>query len=91
MEFSDEENIKATLLYHLRRKKKIGESHTPFDTLKKGFPSNLGKNVKNIAEELIKKGYIIPKPASYGLQVSLNKDKLQEIEDFIKNVLGYEF
>ena len=90
MEFSDEEKIKATLLYHLRRKKKIGESHTPFDTLKKGFPSHLGKDIKKIAEELIKKRYIIPKPASYGLQVSLNKEKLQEVEDFIKRILGYE-
>lgn len=91
MEFSDEENIRATLLYHLRRKKKIGESHTPFDTLKRGFPSHLGKDVKNIAEELIKKGYLIPKPTNYGLSVSLNKEKLQEVEALIKKVLGYEF
>lgn len=91
MEFSDEENIMATLLYHLRRKRKIGESHTPFDTLKKGFPSHLGKDIKKIAEELIKKGYMISKPTSYGLQVSLNKEKLQEVEALIKKVLGYDF
>ena len=90
MDFNDEE-IKATLLYHLRRKRKIGESHTPFDTLKKGFPSYLGKNVEKIAKELVKKGYLITKPTSYGLQVSLNKEKLKEIEDFIKKILGYEF
>ncbi|MFH1711159.1 MAG: hypothetical protein ABH840_02515 [Nanoarchaeota archaeon] len=91
MEFSDEEKIKATLFYHLRRKKKIGESHTPFDTLKRGFPSHLGKDVTKIAEDLIKKGYIISKPTNYGLQVSLNKGKLQEVEDLIKRVLGYDF
>ena len=87
----DEDKIKATILYHLRRKKVIGGVHTPFDTLRRGFPSHLGKDIKKIAEELIKKGYIITKPASYGLQVSLNKEKLQEIEAFIKKVLGYEF
>ena len=91
MEFSDEEKIKATLLYHLRRKKIIGGVHTPFDTIMRGFPSHQGKDVKKIAHELIKKGYLITKPASYGLQVSLNKDKIQEIEEFIKKVLGYEF
>jgi hypothetical protein len=91
MEFSDEEKIKATLLYHLRRKKVIGGKHTAFDTLRRGFPSHLGKDIKKIADELIKKGLIITKPAPYGLQVSLNKEKLKEIEKFIQIVLGYNF
>ena len=91
MEFSDGDKIKATLLFHLRRKRKIGESHTAFETLKKGFPSHLGKDIKKIAKELIREGYIISKPTSYGLQVSLNKEKLQETEDFIKKILGYAF
>lgn len=91
MEFSDEDKIKATILYHLRRKRIIGNKHTPFDTLKMGFPSHLGKDIKKIAEQLIKQGYIITKPTSYGLQVSLNKEKLKEIEYFIKRILGYEF
>ena len=87
----DEEKIKATILYHLRRKKVIGGVHTPFDTLKRGFPSHPGKDVNNIAKELIKHGLILTKPAPYGLQVSLNKEKIKEIEDFIKRVLGIEF
>lgn len=91
MEFSDEDKIKATLLYHLRRKRIIGGKHTAFDTLRRGFPSHLGKDIKKIAEELIKQGFIITKPAPYGLQVSLNKEKLKEIEEFIKIVLGYSF
>jgi hypothetical protein len=91
MEFSDEENIKATLLYHLRRKKVIGGVHIPIDTLRRGFPSHLGKDIDKIAKELIRQGYIITKLTSYGLQVSLNKEKLQEIEAFIKKVLGYKF
>jgi hypothetical protein len=91
MEFNDEDKIKATILYHLRRKRVIGGVHTPFDTITKGFPSHLGKDVKKIAESLIKEGLILTKPASYGLQISLNKNKLQEIEPFIKKVLGCEF
>jgi hypothetical protein len=91
MEFNDEDKIKATILYHLRRKRVIGGVHTPFDTITRGFPSHLGKDVKKIAESLIKQGLILTKPASYGLQISLNKNKLQEIESFIKKVLGCEF
>jgi len=91
MNFNDEEKIRATLLYHLRRKKVIGGVHTPFDTLKRGFPSHLGKDIKKIAEELIKQRYIITKPTNQGLHVSLNKERIKEVEEFIKRVLGYEF
>ena len=49
MEFSDEDKIKATILYHLRRKKSYWEEvHTHFDTLKRGFPSHLGKDIKKL-------------------------------------------
>ncbi len=91
MDFNDDEKIKATILYHLRRKKVIGGVHTPFDTITRGFPSHIGKDVKKIAEELIRKGYILKKITSYGLHIYLNKDKLKEIEEFIKKILGYEF
>jgi len=86
---TEEDKIKATILYHLRRKKILGGVHTPFDTVTCGFPSHLGKDVKKICQELIKEGWIITKPASYGLQISLNKDKekLKEIEIFIKKML----
>ncbi|MBL7087032.1 MAG: hypothetical protein ISS28_08085 [Candidatus Cloacimonetes bacterium] len=91
MDFDDEEKIKATILYHLRRKKVIGGVHTHFDTLRKGFPSHLGRDINKIAKELIKKAWILTKPTSYGLQVSLNKNKLKEIEEFIKKILGFKF
>ena len=91
MGIKDEDKIKATILYHLRRKKVIGGVHTHYDTLKKGFPSNLGKEIEKVARKLIKEKYILTKPTSYGLQVSLNKNKLAEIEDFVKKVLGFDF
>jgi len=91
VEFNNEEKIKATLLYHLRRKKVIGGVHTPFDTLKRGFPSHLGKDVKEIAEKLIKERLILTKPTNQGLHVSLNKERIIEIDLFIKKVLGHEF
>jgi hypothetical protein len=87
----DDEVIRATILYHLRRKRVIGGVHTPFDTLRRGFPSHLGKDILSIAKELVKQGYLITKPTSYGLQVSLNKDRIKEIEDYIKKILGFTF
>ena len=87
MKFDDEDKIKATILYHLRRKKVIGGVHTHFDTLKKGFPSHLGKDINKIAKQLIKQELIKTKPTSYGLQVLLNKNKLKEIEEFIEKFL----
>ncbi len=91
MDFSGEDKIRATILYNLRRKKVIGGVHTHFDTLKRGFPSHLGKDIKKIANKLIKEGFIVTKPAPYGLQVSLNKNKLKEIEEFIKKILSFDF
>ncbi len=84
----EEEKIMATILYYLRRKKVIGGVHTPFDNLKKGFPSHLGKEVLKIAKYLIKEGFLLTKPAFYGLQVSLNKEKIKEIDQNILRVLG---
>lgn len=91
MEFTKEDKIKATILYHLRRKKVIGGVHTHFDTLKKGFPSHLGKEVGKVAKNMIKEGLIIIKPTSYGLQISLNKERLKKIEEFILKGLGFKF
>ena len=91
MTFSDEDNIKATLFYNLRKKRRIGEKHTSFDNLKFGFPSHIGKDILKIARELVRQGYLITKPTSYGLQVSLNKGRIKEVEEFIKKVLGIDF
>ncbi len=64
---------------------------THFDTLRRGFPSHLGKDIKKIAKDLIKKGLILTKPTPYGLQVFLNKNRLREVEDFIFKVLNFRF
>ena len=80
VDWMEDEVIAATILYNLRRKKTIGGKHTHFDTLKRGFPGHLGKDVSGIAKGLIKKGWIISKPTSYGLQVSLNNSVTKYVE-----------
>ena len=91
MKFSTDEEIMATILYHLRRGNVMGGKHTHFDTLKKGFPKHLGKQVEFFAKQLIKNYWLITKPTSYGLQVSLSVEKLKEIESFIFKILGFTF
>jgi len=72
-----DDQIKATILFKLYKRGNWGGSHTAFDNLRKGFKdSELGKGglkrVEKMARELVRVGLIIPKPISYGLQVSLN-------------------
>ena len=87
----DKDDVKATLLYHLRKKNVIGAKHTHYDTLNFGFPKHMGKEVEDAAKQLIKDGILITKPTGYGLQVSLNKERLSEIEAFIARFLGFAF
>ena len=89
--FSDDE-IKAGILFKLHRRGNWGASHTAFDNLQKGFKdSDLGrhgaKRVDELARELIRQGWIIRKPTSYGLQVSLNPRESQAIVAFMGRFL----
>ncbi len=91
----DNEYIRAKLLFALARKRKWGESHTAYEHIFRQFKSeSLGKaglkNAKNIADELTKEGFILKKPTSYGLQISLNPVKSQEIKKIIKEQLGFD-
>ena len=72
-------------MFALTRKRKWGESHTAYENMFRQFKSeSLGKaglkNVKNIAEVLMKEEFILKKPAHYGLQVSLNPKKSGEMK-----------
>ncbi len=99
---SDDE-LKASILHRLAKKRKWGESHTAFENVAKGVPSHLRGKLKDLAEELIKeglsrwqknrdkfwhqkdaKGFIIKKPTSYGLQISLSVERSEEIKWRIK-------
>lgn len=83
------DEIKATLMFKLHKRGNWGASHTALDNLKKGWKaSELGKHglrrVDQIAKELVREGTILPKPTSYGLQVSLNPRQSGEIMAFMR-------
>lgn len=84
----NEKEIEATILLKLNKLKIIGGVHTSFDNLPKGFPKHLRGDVKKYSKNLMKKGWLLSKPTSYGLQVSLNKEKLEEIFKFIEEILN---
>lgn len=91
----DNDEICARLLFALARKRNWGESHTAYEHMLRQFKTEaLGKaglkNVKNIADELMREGFIIKKPTHYGLQVSLNPKRAQEIKQLIKAQLEFD-
>ena len=79
------DELKAMILHKLAKKRKWGESHTAFENVAKGVPPHLKGKLKELAEELIKEGFITPKPTGYGLHISLNVAKSEEIKSIIKN------
>ena len=77
------DKIEITILRKLYIHKKIGGSHTSIDNLPKGFPKQLHKDVLVAAKELIKEGFLLSKPTHYGLEVSLNPRRINDIEKII--------
>lgn len=82
------EEIKAKLLFKLARRRNWGGSHTAFDNLKKGFKPKDHELVKEMTDELIREGLLLKKPTGYGLHVSLNHYRAQEIKEMIRRLLG---
>lgn len=80
--------LKATILKKLKRRGKWSGSHTSFDLLTKGIPKHLRGEAKEVATELIKDGLLLSKPTSYGLEVSLNPERKEEIDRIIQKYLS---
>lgn len=72
------------LLEKLYKLRYIGGRHTSEDNVVKGFPKHERGELKKALKELIKAGYVIPKPTSYGLEVSLNPRMIKEIRRLLE-------
>lgn len=93
-ELTDDE-VKAEILMNLIRGKYFGGKHTDIRNAAKGIdPQHLGKRghkrIDKLVREMIRQGFIVPKPTSYGFHISLNPGMAQEIKIFIKSTLGYD-
>ncbi|MBI3032278.1 hypothetical protein HYY69_02285 [Candidatus Woesearchaeota archaeon] len=78
-------DLKSTILRKLYRRRIIGGKHTAFEHVMSGIPKHLTGQAKQTTEFLIKEGLILAKPTNYGLQISLNPEKIDEIEKIIGN------
>ncbi len=61
----------------------IGGRHTDIQNLQKGLPSHIKGDIQEAAHELIKEDILIPKQTSYGLHLSLNPRKREEMEKYL--------
>ena len=77
-------DIAKIILRKLYRRRVIGGRHTAVEHLTKGLPRHAAGAAKETIKELIKEGFILPKKTSYGLQVSLNPEKIEEIYKIIE-------
>jgi len=77
-------DLKQIILRKLYRRRVIGGKRTDVEHLTKGLPRHLTGAAKNTVKELVKEGFILTKSTSYGLQVSLNPEKIDEITKIIE-------
>lgn len=78
-------DLKKIILRKLYRHRIIGGKHTAIENLTKSLPKHMVGEAKESIKELIKEGFLLQKPTSYGLQVSLNPEKIGEIERIIES------
>jgi hypothetical protein len=71
--------LEKIILRKLFRRRIIGAKHTAFEHVTSGIPKHFHGSAKNTAERLIKQGLMLSKPTSYGLQISLNPERIEEI------------
>ncbi len=78
-------DLKKIILRKLFRRRIIGGKHTAIEHLTKGLPKHVIGEAKNAVDDLIKAGFILTKSTSYGLHVSLNPKKIDEISKIIES------
>ena len=77
--------IKKFILRKMYRHRMWMHKHTNINNLQKGLSNALisSKEVRKTIDGLLKEGFLLSKPTSYGLEVSLNPKKKKEIEELI--------
>ncbi len=71
--------IQVKIVWRLNRRLKYGGSHTSVENALKGFPSHLGRDVREAFQGLAKLGLLVLKPTGYGMHVSLNAERIKTI------------
>ena len=80
----EKDQLKGFIVKKLFHHGYLGGRHTDIENLKRGLPSHIKGDIKQAAKELIKEEILTLKQTSYGLHVSLNPRKREEIEKYLK-------
>ncbi len=82
---NEKQIIKKFIIRKLYRKRMWLHKHTNINNLPKGLSNEIrhSKEVKKAIEELLKEQILLSKPTHYGLEISLNPKKLNEIEELV--------
>ena len=80
----EQEQLKCFIVKKLFHHGYIGGRHTAAENLQKGLPSHFKGDVKDAVHELVREEILILKPTSYGLHVSLNPRKREEIDLYLQ-------
>lgn len=79
-----DEQLRAWVLNKLKRHCYIGGKLTDESNVRKGAGPKYYSRIEDILKELVKSGYMLIKPTSYGKHVSLNPRVIKEIDEFIQ-------
>lgn len=77
--------IAKKVLEKMLRQEYIGGRHMAFVEISKGFPKHIAGNVRAVAKNLVRLGFIMQKRTGYGLRISLNPHRMDEIEKIIRD------
>lgn len=86
----DEERwkIRARILRKLLKFRKVGRAHTEARNAIKGLPSDFIGLAKEEIKWLIKEGYLLAKPSTGEVHVSINPRSLKEIRTILEKYIG---
>jgi hypothetical protein len=79
--YTDDE-IRKAILRKMLRQGFNGGKHTAIENLPKGLPDDkkTKKRAKKLIDNLVKEGYLVLKPTSYGMQTSLDPKMLPKVK-----------
>lgn len=84
------EEVMWFILVKLTNMGKFGGAHTALRNVTKGLPSSITSNsrgkklIQESVKELIKKDFLLAKPSTGEIHISLNSGKVKEIREFIQ-------
>jgi hypothetical protein len=72
-------DLRVVILRKLFRHRIIGGKHSDIENLSKGIPAHLRGQAKEVARMMIKESLLLAKSTFYGVDVSLNPERIDEV------------